>query len=168
MTLSSSSSSSSSQIAQHKCRSPDLTDNFFFAIYLLYPTFSLSFSLQPFPAYYSHLLYKHTVNPSLPAKMATGTGPPTGTLKLMTPFQIAPDPPTPKPIPDLLHPDKSPAERAAERFSLPGKRAIGRLNFCLFEIFWRRSRRSRSRSRMMTMMKPITLPPAFTHIPYYT
>ena len=68
--------------------------------------------------------------------MATDTGPPTGTLKLMTPFQIAPDPPTPKPIPDLLHPDKSPAERATERFSLAGKRAIGRSNLsCLFELF---------------------------------
>ena len=53
------------------------------------------------------------------------TGPPKGELKLMTPFKIADDPPPPKPIPDIAHPDKSPAERAAARFSLVGKRAIG-------------------------------------------
>ena len=53
------------------------------------------------------------------------TGPPKGELKLMTPFPIADDPPNPKLIPDILHPDKSPAERAAARFSLAGKRAIG-------------------------------------------
>ena len=57
--------------------------------------------------------------------MAHDTGPPKGTIKLMTPFEIAPDPPPPKPIPDLAHPDKSPSERATERFSLEGKRAIG-------------------------------------------
>lgn len=43
----------------------------------------------------------------------------------MTPFKIADDPPTPQPIPDLVHPEKTPAERAAARFSLAGKKAIG-------------------------------------------
>ena len=57
--------------------------------------------------------------------MANDTGPPKGQIKFMTPFKIADDPATPKPIPDLLHPDKSRAERAAARFSLSGKRAIG-------------------------------------------
>lgn len=57
--------------------------------------------------------------------MAGMTGPPQGTLKYMTPYAIADDPPTPKPIPDLAHPDVSPGERAVKRFSLSGKRAIG-------------------------------------------
>lgn len=52
------------------------------------------------------------------------TGPPKGELKFMTPFKIADDPPTPQPIPDLVHPEKTPAERAAARFSLAGKKAI--------------------------------------------
>ncbi|KAL8664324.1 MAG: hypothetical protein Q9202_003139 [Teloschistes flavicans] len=56
--------------------------------------------------------------------MAGMTGPPQGTLKYMTPYAIADDPPTPKPIPDLAHPDVSPGERAVKRFSLLGKRAI--------------------------------------------
>ncbi|KAL8691609.1 MAG: hypothetical protein Q9218_003204 [Villophora microphyllina] len=56
--------------------------------------------------------------------MASMTGPPQGTLKYMTPYPIANDPPTPKPIPDVVHPDLSPAERAAKRLSLSGKRAI--------------------------------------------
>ena len=53
------------------------------------------------------------------------TGPPKGEIKFMTPFKIADDPPTPQPIPNLVHPDKTPAERAASRFSLAGKKAIG-------------------------------------------
>ena len=57
--------------------------------------------------------------------MATDTGPPQGQLKYMTPFRIAPDPPTPKPIPDIVHPESSLTERAALRFSLAGKHAIG-------------------------------------------
>ncbi|KAL9587864.1 MAG: hypothetical protein Q9203_003323 [Teloschistes exilis] len=56
--------------------------------------------------------------------MASMTGPPQGTLKYMTPYPIANDPPTPKPIPDIVHPHVSPVERAAKRFSLSGKRAI--------------------------------------------
>ncbi|KAI4210599.1 MAG: hypothetical protein LQ351_006577 [Letrouitia transgressa] len=52
------------------------------------------------------------------------TGPPQGNLPMMTPFPVASDPPTPSPIPDVLHPEKTPAERAALRFSLAGKRAI--------------------------------------------
>ncbi|KAI4158462.1 MAG: hypothetical protein LQ342_007418 [Letrouitia transgressa] len=52
------------------------------------------------------------------------TGPPQGSLPMMTPFPVASDPPTPKPIPDVLHPEKTPTERAALRFSLAGKRAI--------------------------------------------
>ncbi len=58
-------------------------------------------------------------------KMACNAGPPQGELKWMTPYPIANDPPTPKPIPDVVHPTKSPAERASQRFSLAGKRAIG-------------------------------------------
>ncbi|KAL8730807.1 MAG: hypothetical protein Q9181_004536 [Wetmoreana brouardii] len=42
----------------------------------------------------------------------------------MTPYPIAGDPPTPKPIPDLVQPEKTPAERAAMRFSLSGERAV--------------------------------------------
>lgn len=57
--------------------------------------------------------------------MASNAGPPQGELKWMTPYPIANDPPTPKPIPDVVHPTKSPAERASQRFSLAGKRAIG-------------------------------------------
>ncbi|KAL8951545.1 MAG: hypothetical protein Q9222_002483 [Ikaeria aurantiellina] len=56
--------------------------------------------------------------------MASSTGPPQGTLKYMTPFRVASDPAPPKPIPDVVHPTQSPAERATERFSLAGKRAI--------------------------------------------
>ncbi|KAI4218014.1 MAG: hypothetical protein L6R36_009165 [Xanthoria steineri] len=56
--------------------------------------------------------------------MASNAGPPQGELKWMTPYPIANDPPTPKPIPDVVHPTKSPAERASQRFSLAGKRAI--------------------------------------------
>ncbi|KAL8631461.1 hypothetical protein Q9189_002790 [Teloschistes chrysophthalmus] len=56
--------------------------------------------------------------------MAGMTGPPQGTLKYMTPYPIANDPPTPKPIPDVILPDVSPVERAAKRFSLSGKKAI--------------------------------------------
>lgn len=57
--------------------------------------------------------------------MAADTGPPKGEIKYMTPFPIAPDPPTPQPIPPVLHPEKTPSERATTRFSLAGKRAIG-------------------------------------------
>jgi len=57
--------------------------------------------------------------------MASETGPPKGEIKLMTPFPIAEDPPPSKPIPDVQYPDQSPAERAAVRFSLAGKKAIG-------------------------------------------
>ncbi|KAL9633748.1 MAG: hypothetical protein Q9204_003268 [Flavoplaca sp. TL-2023a] len=56
--------------------------------------------------------------------MASSTGPPQGNLKWMTPYPIANDPPTPKPIPDVVQLGKSPAERAAQRFSLAGKHAI--------------------------------------------
>ena len=59
--------------------------------------------------------------------MASDTGPPTGELKLMTPFPVAEDPPPSKPIPDILYPEKSLAERAAARFSLAGKTAIGQM-----------------------------------------
>lgn len=58
--------------------------------------------------------------------MAAATGPPTGALPYMTPFPIADDPPPPQPIPDVLHPEKTLAERASARFSLNGKHAIGR------------------------------------------
>lgn len=44
----------------------------------------------------------------------------------MTPFAIAHDPPTPKPIPNLQYPERTPAERAAARFSLSGRHAIGK------------------------------------------
>lgn len=57
--------------------------------------------------------------------MASSTGPPQGTLRYMTPYPIAAQPPTPKPIPDVVHPEQRPAERAAERFSLAGRSAIG-------------------------------------------
>ena len=57
--------------------------------------------------------------------MAEDTGPPKGELKFMTPFKIADDPPTPQPIPNLVHPEKTLAERAAARFSLAGQNAIG-------------------------------------------
>jgi len=59
--------------------------------------------------------------------MAESTGPPKGELKYMTPFEVRDDPPTPKPIPDVMHPEKTPAERAAMRFSLAGKKAIGQI-----------------------------------------
>lgn len=52
------------------------------------------------------------------------TGPPKGELKFMTPFKVADDPPTPQPIPHVVYSEKTPAERAAARFSLAGKRAI--------------------------------------------
>ena len=57
--------------------------------------------------------------------MDTDTGPPQGNLKYMTPYPIAADPPTPKPIPDLVHPEYSLTQRAISRFSLQGKHAIG-------------------------------------------
>lgn len=57
--------------------------------------------------------------------MTTDTGPPAGQLKYMTPYPIAPDPPTPKPIPDLVYPERTLTQRAAARFSLDGKHAIG-------------------------------------------
>ena len=59
--------------------------------------------------------------------MASSTGPPQGNLKWMTPYPIANDPPTPKPIPDVVQLGKSPAERAVQRFSLAGKHAISML-----------------------------------------
>ncbi|KAL8768242.1 MAG: hypothetical protein Q9209_005472 [Squamulea sp. 1 TL-2023] len=52
--------------------------------------------------------------------MAGSTGPPQGKLKWMTPYPIAEDPPTPKPIPDVAFPEKRPGERALDRFSLAG------------------------------------------------
>lgn len=57
--------------------------------------------------------------------MAADTGPPKGEIKFMTPFKIADDPPPSQPIPDVVHPEKSPADRAIARFSLAGKKAIG-------------------------------------------
>lgn len=57
--------------------------------------------------------------------MAADTGPPKGEIKFMTPFKIADDPPPSQPIPDVVHPEKSPADRATARFSLAGKKAIG-------------------------------------------
>ena len=57
--------------------------------------------------------------------MNTDTGPPQGNLKHMTPYPIAADPPMPKPIPDLVHPEYSLTQRAISRFSLQGKHAIG-------------------------------------------
>ena len=59
--------------------------------------------------------------------MAEQTGPPKGQLKYMTPFQIAADPPTPKPVPDVKSSGNTPAERAVARFSLAGKTAIGQI-----------------------------------------
>ncbi|KAL8830562.1 MAG: hypothetical protein Q9170_005680 [Blastenia crenularia] len=56
--------------------------------------------------------------------MAASTGAPQGTLKYMTPYPIASGPPSPKLIPDIVHPDLSPARRAAQRYSLSGKSAI--------------------------------------------
>ncbi|KAL9001730.1 MAG: hypothetical protein Q9188_005309 [Gyalolechia gomerana] len=56
--------------------------------------------------------------------MAANAGPPQGNLKYMTPYPIASNPPEPKLIPDVVHPDKSSAQRAVERFSLRGKSAI--------------------------------------------
>ncbi|KAL2054864.1 hypothetical protein ABVK25_004686 [Lepraria finkii] len=56
--------------------------------------------------------------------MAADTGPPKGEIKFMTPFKIADDPPPSQPIPDVVHPEKSPADRATARFSLAGKKAI--------------------------------------------
>ena len=67
--------------------------------------------------------------------MAANTGPPTGQLKLMTPFPIAPDPPTPQPIPPLQHPEKTPDERATARFSLSGKHAIGKPTLTILPAF---------------------------------
>ena len=58
--------------------------------------------------------------------MASDTGPPKGTVPYMTPFPIAPDPFPPKPIPDVLHSEMTPTERASARFSLKGKRAVGK------------------------------------------
>ena len=57
--------------------------------------------------------------------MTDHTGPPKGDIKFMTPFPIADDPPPSGPIPEVKHPEKSPAERAIARFSLTGKKAIG-------------------------------------------
>jgi len=55
--------------------------------------------------------------------MSTGTGPPQAQLKYMTPYPIADDPPTPKPIPDFSNPSHTLAQRATARFSLDGKHA---------------------------------------------
>ncbi len=60
--------------------------------------------------------------------MSTGTGPPQGQLKYMTPYPIADDPPTPRPIPNLSNPSHTLAQRATARFSLDGKHAIGMMN----------------------------------------
>lgn len=60
--------------------------------------------------------------------MSTGTGPPQGQLKYMTPYPIADDPPTAKPIPDFSNPSHTLAQRATARFSLEGKHAIGMVN----------------------------------------
>ena len=54
------------------------------------------------------------------------TGPPKGTIPYMTPFPTAADPPSPQPIPDVLHPKMTLAERGSARFSLSGKHAIGK------------------------------------------
>ena len=59
--------------------------------------------------------------------MTDHTGPPKGEIKFMTPFRIADDPPPSGPIPEVRHPEKSPAERAIARFSLAGKKAIGKV-----------------------------------------
>lgn len=58
--------------------------------------------------------------------MADDTGPPKGDIKFMTPFLIADDPPPSGPIPEIRQPEKSPTERAIARFSLVGKKAIGK------------------------------------------
>jgi len=60
--------------------------------------------------------------------MATSKGPPEGEIKFMTPFPIAENPPPSKPIPDIQCPEKTLAERAATRFSLAGKKAIGQIS----------------------------------------
>ena len=57
--------------------------------------------------------------------MTDHAGPPEGKLKHMTPFKVANDPPSPLAIPVVSHPEMSLAERAAFRFSLEGKKAIG-------------------------------------------
>ncbi|MCJ1275444.1 hypothetical protein MMC21_003247, partial [Puttea exsequens] len=56
--------------------------------------------------------------------MASPTGLPKNEIKLMTPHRIFPSPPPPKPIPDIVQPGSTPAERAASRFSLAGRKAI--------------------------------------------
>lgn len=58
--------------------------------------------------------------------MAADTGPPTGAIPYMTPFPVANDPLPPQPIPDVLHPENTLAERALARFSLSGQHAIGK------------------------------------------
>ena len=55
------------------------------------------------------------------------TGPPNGEIKLLTPFIISEDPKLSKPIPDISRPLLTPGERAAARFSLAGKTAIGEI-----------------------------------------
>ena len=57
--------------------------------------------------------------------MAADAGPPQGEIKFMTPFPVGDDPPPSKPIPDITCPEKTLAERAAARFSLAEKKAIG-------------------------------------------
>lgn len=57
--------------------------------------------------------------------MAADTGPPTGAIPYMTPFPVQDDPTPAQPIPDVLHPEMTLAERASARFSLSGKHAIG-------------------------------------------
>ncbi|KAL8872017.1 MAG: hypothetical protein Q9174_002280 [Haloplaca sp. 1 TL-2023] len=56
--------------------------------------------------------------------MAANAGPPQGSLKHMTPYPTASDPPTPKPIPDVEDPEQTFQERAGKRFTLTGKIAI--------------------------------------------
>ena len=67
--------------------------------------------------------------------MAADTGSPTGTVPFMTPFLIADDPPPPQPIPDVLYPEKTLAERASARFlwaeSTRLVNGVFRRKFCL-------------------------------------
>ncbi len=73
--------------------------------------------------------------------MAADTGPPKGTVPYMTPFPMAGDPSPPRPIPDVLHPEKTLAERALARFSLSGKHAVGECSLFARDLFNQRLER---------------------------